>query len=188
MTYTSASGLSGGMVADIGYEAAGFTTEWGVEYNARIAAIASRNLAVEVLAKRIQDVDFRRMPKPWLLHMSPVCKSFSQAKTDGIELWQDIQIAYGCARAIINLRPRVVVVENVWGYRDSVSFGIIRAALTEAGYTHDFWHLNFADYGVPQTRKRLILVAYLGTQKPTRPTPTHAGPPSRRCSAHRCAG
>ena len=39
----------------------------------------------------------------------------------------------------------------------------------------DYWHLNAADYGVPQTRRRLILVARLNG-KPIKPLATHARP------------
>jgi RecB family exonuclease len=65
-----------------------------------------------------------------------------------------------------------VVIENVWEYRDFDSYRIIAGALTDLGYTTELHHVNAADFGVPQTRKRLILRAVReGALGPL--TPTH---------------
>ena len=69
-----------------------------------------------------------------------------------------------------------LLLENVWGYRNFVAFGVILKCLAREGYRTDYWHLNSANYGVPQTRKRLILVARLDG-RPRRPEPTHSKNP-----------
>lgn len=169
---TMASLFSGGKLFDIGAMAAGLTPIWGVEYNAKIAAVAERNVPAPCLVARVEQVDYSTLTTPWLLHMSPVCKNASQAKTDAGEQPEDIDMAAGCIRAIEALRPRCITLENVWGYRTFQAFKNILAALAEQGYAVDYWHLNAADYGVPQTRKRLILMASLDFQ-PVKPAPTH---------------
>jgi DNA (cytosine-5)-methyltransferase 1 len=58
--------------------------------------------------------------------------------------------------------------ENVWSYRNFESFKHILEALEFFGYQVDYWHLNAADFGVPQTRSRLMLVALQDVQ-PNRP-------------------
>lgn len=104
--------------------------------------------------------------------MSPPCINASIAKTDAGEAPEDIEMAQGCIRAIRHFKSPYVSLENVWGYRNFESFQLIYAALMELNYQIRFWHLCAADYGVAQTRKRLILVASLkGT--PKRPEQTH---------------
>lgn len=62
-------------------------------------------------------------------------------------------------------------IENVQGYKNFESFGLIRAALDKAGYWSNATVENAADYGVPQTRKRLILRAVRNRWLPPLPDP-----------------
>lgn len=102
---------------------------------------------------------------------SPPCQSFSHAgKRAGITddrgqlVWQPLR----WARA---LRPRWVAFEQVPDVLPI--WQITAAALREQGYTVWTGTLNSADYGVPQTRIRAVLIARLdGAAQP--PAPTHA--------------
>lgn len=102
---------------------------------------------------------------------SPPCQSFSQAgNRRGLEdprgelVWQPLRWAR-------DLRPRWVACEQVPDVLPI--WQILAAALRELGYTAWTGVLNSADYGVPQTRKRAILVARLdGRTVP--PEPTHS--------------
>lgn len=163
--------LCGGGGFALGAIAAGYTHAWGIEYDNDIADCYKRNIG-HVIRARVQDVDFSQLPQVYHLHMSPICTNASQAKAGGKESAEDISIADSCARAIREMRPVTVSLENVWPYRHFESFGRILRALDETSYTFKFWHLNAADYGVPQTRKRLILLA--NRSGPVhKPVPTH---------------
>lgn len=102
---------------------------------------------------------------------SPPCQSFSQAgKRGGISdargelVWQPLRWAR-------DLRPRWVALEQVPDVLPI--WQITAAALREAGYSVWTGRLNSADYGVPQTRERAVLIARLdGASQP--PDPTHA--------------
>lgn len=107
----------------------------------------------------VREVDYASLEAPYWLHLSPVCKSFSKAKVKGEELQFDIECAEACVRAIKALRSPYISVENVEAYEGSKSFNIIVRCLMDEGYGLAWWVLNAADYGVPQRRKRLILVA-----------------------------
>ncbi|WP_392476461.1 DNA cytosine methyltransferase [Nostoc sp. C110] len=52
--------------------------------------------------------------------------------------------------------------ENVPRYQNSQSFSIILNALEQEGYTVDYSVVNMADFGLPQARRRLVLVASRG--------------------------
>lgn len=167
-----ASLFTGGDLAGEGARAAGVAPIWGVEYDPDIAAVAELN-GTKILVSKVQDVDFSTLETPDWLHMSPPCVSASVAKTDAGEQPEDIEMAQGCIRAIQHFKSPYVSLENVWGYRNFESFQLIYAELMRLGYQIRFWHLCAADYGVAQTRKRLILIASLkGT--PKRPEQTHS--------------
>lgn len=171
MTDTMASLFSGGKLFDIGAMAAGLRPLWGVEYKAKIAAVDELNVPAPCIVGRVEETDYSQLETPWLLHASPECTRASQANSAGGESEVDLAMAQGVIVALRTLRPRVFTLENVFPYRNFQSFKNILAALDELGYAHNFWHLNAADYGVPQTRKRLILMASQDfTPRPPKPT------------------
>jgi DNA (cytosine-5)-methyltransferase 1 len=66
------------------------------------------------------------------------------------------------AKAIQQLQPRVFTLENVPRYQNSQSFSIILSALELEEYSVDYSVVNIADFGLPQARRRLVLVASRG--------------------------
>lgn len=160
----------------IGMKAAGIKHAWGLEYNADIAAVAQMNGFNTIVADILDcnPADFERVT---YLHASPPCPNFSNAKANGEETELDISLAQKVAEFITILRPRFFTLENVYQYRTSQSWGIIERALHEAGYLFDYWHVCMADYGVPQTRRRMIAIARLDGIRPQLPPATHAENP-----------
>lgn len=173
--------FSGGCLFDVGARAAGYTHLDGYEIDAGIAAVAQQN-GFDVRVADVCDVDYASQPFANHLHVSPSCKNASQANQKGRdengdplprETPADLAAAGAVGRAIAAHQGETFTLENVWGYRTFESFEIIRQALREAGFSFDYWHLCAADYGVPQTRRRLILVARRGLCRIQRPHPTH---------------
>lgn len=79
-------------------------------------------------------------------------------------------------RIVGELKPTICMMENVPGLmtRGSSLFKKLLHGLEEAGYQVKHAVLELADFGVPQTRKRLVLVAGLGFDVEL-PSPTHPG-------------
>lgn len=170
MTRKSGSLFSGFGGADIGARLAGFTTVWGIEYLDEIATVARSN-GLPVQTRDILDCDPNGFEKVDHLHASPPCPNFSVAKVGAEETEHDIALADKVAEFITVLRPRLVTIENVPAYVKSKSYKRILKALSDCGYMYDAQVLNSADFGVPQTRKRLIVRAIQGALIPQLPEP-----------------
>ena len=169
--------FTGGNGVGIAFEACGIRDVFGVEYDDKIAQVARDN-GFPVLTADVRNVDPAQLPCVDWFHASPVCKNASTAKADGKESPEDLETAQAVERYIDHHKPRIFSLENVWGYREFQAFQDILKCLTRNGYAFDYWHLNSADYGVPQTRKRLILVARNDGIKPRKPLPTHTENPT----------
>jgi DNA (cytosine-5)-methyltransferase 1 len=177
-----------------GIKAAGFDMAWAIEKDPAIAAVAELNHYPTIVAN-ILDVDPATLERPDGIHASPVCTNASLANSSA-EINEDgtkeTRLDRDCAMKTVQfvevLRPRFFTLENVWQYRLFQSFmggdkceGIL-PALKRLGYKVGYWHINSADYGVPQTRKRLILIASLDFT-PTKPQETHYDPVRPELSA-----
>lgn len=161
---------SGGELFAVGARAAGYTHVDGYEIDPKIAAVAQLN-GFDVRVTDVCEIDYVSLSPVDHLHISPSCKTASQANTDGGETVDDLAVADASCRAIHAHQGRTFSLENVWGYRNYESFARILAALHACGFQVHFAHLNAADFGVPQTRKRLILRAVRGARVPgLRPT------------------
>lgn len=66
-------------------------------------------------------------------------------------------------RVVDEVRPKAVMLENVRGFLDAVFVDYrhkLREQLRKLGYTFADWHLyNASDFGVPQLRPRVVIVA-----------------------------
>ncbi|WP_242054269.1 DNA cytosine methyltransferase [Nostoc sp. FACHB-888] len=133
---------------------------------------------IQLTVQEVARLGFLGFPhRPDYLHASPVCANFSQAHTakagKGIETADDLSAAIAVAEAIRQLQPRVFTLENVPRYQNSQSFAIILDALELEGYSVDYSVVNMADFGLPQARRRLVLIASRGFRValPTGATP-----------------
>ncbi len=82
------------------------------------------------------------------------------------------------------LKPRIVVFENVPGLKKrhgKQTFEQLLAGLSKLGYGFEPGgkELNSANYGVPQERKRIVIIASRDGAIPLYPDPTHGDPTSK---------
>lgn len=121
--------------------------------------------------KQVQDVDWVEISKlkPDVLHASPVCSNFSAMKALKGQLGEeecesDIDMAIATIDALLALEPRYFSLEQVPGYLKSRSFALIRAALDRMNYRSWTGVINCQDYSVPQSRRRMIVLASRGRE------------------------
>jgi hypothetical protein len=143
------------------------------------AIIAQYNLAhgTNYTAADVNQVDPEEIAAadPFLYEASPVCKNFSKAKRLATANELDRKSAETVARVIRVARPPTVVIENVPQYAPTALFKLITDALDAEGYTWDVVIHDAADYGAPQTRKRMILRAVRDGALPALPEKTAPG-------------
>ncbi|MEM6286603.1 MAG: DNA cytosine methyltransferase [Bacteroidota bacterium] len=161
--------------AALGARLAGLTPVWGVDREPRVVGVARRN-GFDVTCSDIREVNFADVPPHEVGQASPECTRVSDANANKGETKEDTMQADAVVRYLHACEPAHFVLENVRGYEGTESLRRIRAALDELGYDHTSAVLCAADYGTPQTRRRLILTASrIGRAK--LPTPTHAEHP-----------
>lgn len=145
-----------------------------VEYDRKISGVYRNNFGQHIVTADVRDVDPKELVKHIdgeveYFHASPVCKNYSQAKSNGGEVELDKETAKSTADFIDAVKPRVVTIENVKGYKDSEAMKIITRALDKNGYTWDSDVYNAADYGGYTSRERLIVRAVKDGELPGKP-------------------
>lgn len=145
-----------------------------VEYDRKISGVYRNNFGQHIVTADVRDVDPKELVKHIdgeveYFHASPVCKNYSQAKSNGGEVELDKETAKSTADFINAVKPRVVTIENVKGYKNSEAMKIITKALDKNGYTWDSDVYNAADYGGYTSRERLIVRAVKDGELPEKP-------------------
>jgi DNA (cytosine-5)-methyltransferase 1 len=157
---TFATLFMGGGGADLGLEAAGFESIWGIERDPKIAEVARLNFPnTKVFNSCAGDINPRSLPYVDLLWMSPPCQQYSNARRGNLGDHKDKDAGLYCSSYIAAIDPQWVVLENVPGYSKSPVFEKILQSLIRYGYRYHWLILDAADHGVPQNRKRLIMWA-----------------------------
>ena len=145
-----------------------------VEYDEKISGVYRNNFGQHIVTADVRDVDPKELVKQIdgeveYFHASPVCKNYSQAKSNHAEVELDKETAASTADFINAVKPKVVTIENVKGYKDSDAMKIITDALDANGYTWDADVYNAADYGGYTNRERLIVRAVRDGKLPEKP-------------------
>jgi DNA (cytosine-5)-methyltransferase 1 len=143
----------------LGFEAAGFETT-GFEKLGDACETYNKNLLGEcrtVLLEPGQDL----VSRADVIIGGPPCQPFSvNGHQNGRQDSRDGFPAF--LSAVERYRPAVVLFENVRGmlYQNRSYFAQIRNSLARFGYLVEWKLLNAVDFGVPQRRERLFVVAH----------------------------
>lgn len=152
----------GGM--DVGFELAGFDRVWANDFDKDAQAIFKLNLG-EIDSRDITQVPVDDIPECDIITAGFPCQPFSNAGNRRGVYDERGELYLECLRIIDSKKPRAVLFENVKGLVSSKHqsgkklIEVIKEDLEELGYKVNYKILNASNYGVPQNRERMILVA-----------------------------
>jgi DNA-cytosine methyltransferase len=157
--------FAGGGLFTEGAKQAGLIPSGAIELDEKKAEIYRLNHRELIQIADIREVREWENEGCWMLQASPPCKNSSRAKRHLSETEKDaafhldLQLSKALNRAIALIKPRYFVFENVGDYAATDAYKWTLRTLTNLGYTFKEFRLNSADFGVPQSRNRLYLVA-----------------------------
>lgn len=176
--FCGAGGLTAGLIA------AGFRVVVGVELDRDAAEVYRLNHpTVELLEGDVRAISGAALMAAGklkrgeldLLAACPPCQGFSTLRTrNGARRNRDARngLLMEVLRLVRSTRPRHVMLENVPALGRTGLFRRFVRGIEAQGYKIAWDVLDVADYGVPQRRRRLILVAARGCVAPVLPSPT----------------
>lgn len=170
--------FSGGGGLDLGFKAAGFNIIWAIDNNQNAVDTYKANIGDCIICEDINKVNIKKIPHADIVIGGPPCQSFSFAGNRNVEddrgklVWKYIDI-------IEELKPKIFLFENVIGFLSAKNANgqkiieLLKDDFREIGYTIAAHTVNAADYGIPQRRKRVIIVGIKGGTKFLFPPATH---------------
>lgn len=162
-------GLDLGFHGDYDYKGIRFPrTEFDIikAYDNDEKCIVTYNLNLPPVAEQLdlQHYNPKEVPAAEVLIGGFPCQDFSVAGLRRGLTSERGRLYKAMTRYMMNHKPKVVVGENVMGlgrkFKDGVdALAVITNDLRDCGYRVKVWQMYAPDYGVPQTRRRLIIVA-----------------------------
>ena len=187
--------FSGAGGLDYGLTTAGHEIIWATDIDGDSCETHRRNIGGPIVKADIKDIDITQIPAADVITGGFPCQGFSIANKlrntsdSRNELYKEM------LRIVRGKNPKWFIAENVSGI---LSLGegkvmeMILSDFTSSGYRVVYKLVNMADFGVPQIRKRVII---LGTRSDlpesstlNHPIPTHAKTPSLFHQAWKSSG
>jgi len=149
---------------DLGFRRAGFNPVWANEYDRTIWDTYQFNHTHTLLDQRdIRKIYSDEVPDCMGIIGGPPCQSWSAAGAKrGIDDSRG-QLFWDYIRIVREKQPLFFLAENVSGIlspRNRDAFTYILSQFEQIGYRVSFKLLNAKNFGVPQDRKRVIVVGY----------------------------
>ena len=149
---------------DLGFEQAGFSGLAAYDIDPDAVAVHNQNLKTRATVCNLSQAIFSKKSgnAPNVIIAGPPCQGFS---TLGKRMLNDPRnsLIVTAARLAVQQQPQVIVLENVAGAISGAHGTYWRQAqqlVSEAGYICSTQQLVSADYGVPQIRRRVVLIAW----------------------------
>lgn len=169
----------------VGLKKAGFKVVAAIEIDPDLARTYKKNHPeVEVIVKDIKEVSGKDilkltgLKKIDLVAGCPPCQGFSKLTDKFHRDDERNKLVIEMSRLVSELKPTVCMLENVPGLskRGQPLLNILEQNLDSMDYIVNKGVLQMADFGVPQSRNRLVLLAGKGFDIPL-PDATHAQKP-----------
>lgn len=175
--YTFGDCFCGGGGMSSGAKQAGLAVKWGLDFDRQ--AIRTYQLNFEGASCENTSVDhFLNAaifpPEQYhvdVLHVSPPCPPFSPAQSVKPEDYEDQQVVILAVNDLVKMvKPRIVTMEETFGLLHPVNRDFLNSvvnSLVDQGYSVRWKVMDFGEYGVPQKRRRLVLLASGYVQPPS---------------------
>ena len=148
---------------DLAFEQAGFETVWANELDKYACRTYQLNFDKNILVEGdIQDISTDEIPNFDVLIAGFPCQAFSSVGL--LKGFEDPRgnLFFETARVIAARKPQIVFFENVANlvkHDNGKTFATIRQTMDELGYFVSYKVMNASDYGIPQQRNRIYIVA-----------------------------
>lgn len=151
---------AGGM--DLGFKQAGFDIVWANDFDYDATVTYSKNIGNHIVHGNILDIKSDEIPDNIDVVIGGFpCQGFSVANTKRTIEDKRNFLYKELLRVVRDKKPKYFVGENVKGILSLAKgkvFEMIKEDFRKIGYKIEARLLNAADYGVPQTRQRVIII------------------------------
>ncbi len=153
--------FSGAGGLDLGFKMAGHDVVWANDLYEDAVHTYQKNIGDHIILEDVRNISADEIPDCDIVIGGFPCQGFSVANTkrhigdERNELYKQL------IRVIEDKRPKFFLAENVKGLTNlgkGEVFKMILSDFEHLGYKVQYRILNAADYGVPQTRLRVIIV------------------------------
>lgn len=165
---------------DLGFVQAGFEIIWANDFDSDSVDTYRHNLGNHIVLGDIQDIASDDIPVAEVVLGGFPCQGFSRANRFRSVDDSRNALYLEFVRVVADKQPQYFVAENVRGILSLDGGNVIQMIVDDfkkVGYEVEYKLFNLADYGVPQQRRRVII---MGTRKdvarrtrPRFPEPTH---------------
>lgn len=140
---------------------AGLNVVWAANHwPEAVAAHRQNHPEVEHACQDLHQVDWRVVPKHDVLLASPACQGHSRARQADLPYHDALRsTAWAVVSCLEVHRAKLAVVENIPEFAKWQLFPFWKGAIESLGYHVTAQVLDASDFGVPQARKRLFVVA-----------------------------
>lgn len=153
--------FSGAGGLDLGFKMAGHEIIWANDLYRDAVATYRLNLGDHIVCEDISKIDEKDIPDCDIIIGGFPCQGFSVANTKRHEGDERNALYKQLIRMIEAKKPKFFLAENVKGITNLAKgkvFEMILKDFSQMGYVVKYKILNVADYGVLQTRQRVIIV------------------------------
>jgi DNA (cytosine-5)-methyltransferase 1 len=169
--------FSGAGGLDLGLQQAGHTIVWANDFDRDSCETYRLNIGSHIICEDITKVSTNEVPDCDVVVGGFPCQGFSLANRQRTVDDSRNTLYREFLRIVREKKPKYFIAENVRGILSLGKGDVIRKIVADfaaAGYVVSYQLLNFADYGVPQIRKRVLIFGMrVGCHPLILPKPTH---------------
>jgi len=153
--------FSGAGGLDLGMILSGHSIIWAIDNDEDAVSTYKRNIGNHIICQDIEEVQINDIPDCDVVVGGFPCQGFSIANTRrSVEDKRNILYTYFHS-IVVGKRPKYFLAENVKGMLSLEKGAIMKQIVKDfstAGYYVKYKLFNLADYGIPQSRQRVIIV------------------------------